>query len=72
LPRLPIVSGREVIKALQEFGFKPVRQRGSHMMMRHEDGRGTTVPMHPELDRGTLNAIIKQTGVDRDEFLEEL
>ena len=66
--RLPVLSGPEVIKALSKIGFRVTRQRGSHVVLRHEDGRRVTVPLHNELDRGTLAAIMTQAGLTREEF----
>ena len=52
----------ELIKILAKIGFKAVRQEGSHIFLRHEDGRTTTIPNHPgeKIDRGLLNKIIKR------------
>lgn len=72
MSKLPVVSGRDVIRALSKAGFHVTRQRGSHVILRHEDGRGTVVPLHDELDRGTLLAIMHQCGLTRDEFLKLL
>lgn len=61
-PRLPTLSGAELVSALQRLGFEQVRQRGSHVVMR----RGTTgcvVPLHRELKTGTLSGILRQVGV---------
>jgi len=64
MPKLRVLSGREVIKILSKFGFEVVSQRGSHVKLRRVLPDGTkqtlTVPLHEELDRGTLKAIIKQ------------
>jgi len=63
-----VLSGSEVIKALGKIGFRVTRQRGSHVVLRHEDGRRVTVSLHNELDRGTLAAIITQARLTREEF----
>ena len=68
MPGLPILSGRELVRVLKKKGFRQVRQRGSHVFMQHPDGRSATVPLHPELDRGTLNSILIQCGVSREEL----
>ncbi len=64
MPRLRVLSGREVIKILSKFGFEVVSQKGSHVKLRRVLPDGTkqtlTVPLHEELDRGTLKAIIRQ------------
>jgi predicted RNA binding protein YcfA (HicA-like mRNA interferase family) len=67
--RLPILSGQQVVKALERAGFVQTRTRGSHVVLRHADtGRGTTVPLHKVVKRGTLAAILRQTGIDAAEF----
>ncbi|MBA2647745.1 MAG: type II toxin-antitoxin system HicA family toxin [Pyrinomonadaceae bacterium] len=69
--RLRRLSGREVCAILSKHGFMQVRQRGSHAVMqkRTDDSTITVpVPLHPELRIGTLQAIIRQSGVPRSEF----
>ncbi len=75
MPKLPHLSGREVIKALSKAGFLPVRQKGSHIILVRQDASGkraVVVPNHREIDIGTLIEIIRQAGLKRDEFLELL
>jgi predicted RNA binding protein YcfA (HicA-like mRNA interferase family) len=69
--RLPRVSGTEVVRALQLLGFVVVRQRGSHIVMRH-GSMGCVVPNHRELKLGTLNGVLRQAGVTPDDFLAAL
>ena len=70
---LPRISGRECAKALTEIGFYLKRQEGSHMILRRDDPFGqVVVPDHKELDRGTLRAIIRQSGLSVDEFIKLL
>ena len=69
---LPVVSGREVVVALQKIGYEVVRQRGSHIRMRHPtdpDRRPVTVPDHRELRVGTLRAILRDAGLSVEEFI---
>jgi predicted RNA binding protein YcfA (HicA-like mRNA interferase family) len=68
--RLPVLSGREIIKALAKVGFLPVRQKGSHVFLRHVDGRRTVVPLHEEVNKSTMMDIIEQTKLTRQEFLK--
>ena len=69
MSKLPRVSGADVVKALEKAGFQFIRQHGSHMILRRANPFAqTTVPNHRELDRGTLRAIIRQTGLSVDEF----
>ncbi len=70
MPKLPVLSAKQVIKALERMGFKIVRQSGSHIHLWSDQRRIlVTVPNHKELAKGTLNGIIKQTKLDRDEVL---
>jgi predicted RNA binding protein YcfA (HicA-like mRNA interferase family) len=69
--RLPVVSGREAIRALSKAGFVEMRQSGSHVVLQKKMP-GTTntivVPDHSELAPGTLRAIIRKSGLSVDEF----
>ena len=72
MPTLPVISGVECVKALQNAGFVVVRQTGSHIILRRDKPpptRTVSVPNHTELDRGTLRAILRQAGLTVDEFL---
>ena len=63
MPRLRRLSGREVSRILQDFGFVIVRQRGGHMKLKRITAGGTevlTIPAHKEFDTGTLRAIFRQ------------
>lgn len=71
-PALPVVSGKETIRALSKMGFAEVSQKGSHVKMRNEEGRTVIVPLHRELARGTLASILRQSGLSRDQFIEVL
>jgi predicted RNA binding protein YcfA (HicA-like mRNA interferase family) len=69
MSHLPRVSGQQVVAALTRIGYRVRHQHGSHIIMRRDDPFGqTVVPNHPELDRGTLRAIIRQIGISVDEF----
>lgn len=72
--RLRPVSAEKVVKALNKIGFQPVRQKGSHLFMRHPDGRSTVIPIHlgEELGRGILKEILSDVGMSKEEFLELL
>ena len=71
MPKLPIVSGADVVRALERLGFAMTRQRGSHMVMRRGSS-GCVVPNHRELKIGTLAGLLKQAGVSSDDFIEAL
>jgi len=69
--KLRILSGRDVCRILEQHGFQIVRQRGSHIVMqRRIDGGTLTVPVpdHAEIRIGTLQAIIRQSGIPRSAF----
>lgn len=70
MSKLPVISGAECVKALEKAGFVVYRQRGSQIILvRQTPPAQTSVPNHKELDRGTLRAIIRQTGLTVDEFV---
>ena len=73
MSKLPVISGRECIKALEKAGFYFKRQEGSHIVMRRDDPFAqVVVPNHKELDRGTLRAIVRQAGLSSNEFMKLL
>lgn len=71
MPKLPVLSGRDVVKALESLGFEQVRQRGSHVVMRR-GARGTVVPLHREVKTGTLAGILRQAELSQDEFFNAI
>lgn len=71
----PVVSGKEAIKALNKAGFVVVRQRGSHVRLEKTSSENiikVTVPLHTPLKKGTLSRIIKDVGLNIDEFIDLL
>ena len=73
MSKLPVVSGRECIKALSKRGFHFKRQEGSHIVLRRDNPFAqVVVPDHKELDRGTLKSIIRMAGLSTDDFLKLL
>ncbi len=67
--RLPVLSGERLVKALERAEWQAVRQRGSHVRMKHSDRRvSLTVPLHRELKRGTLSGIINDAGLDAEQL----
>ena len=74
LLKLPIVSGKDLIKFLNKKGFEIVSQKGSHVRLKQNkfgEIKVTVVPMHKELDCGTLLAILRQCEIEKEEFLKE-
>ena len=72
--KLPVVSGRDLVRALEKFGYEVDRQRGSHIVMRHSNPpfRRVTVPDHKEVAKGTLRAILRQTGISIEDLSDLL
>jgi len=71
--KLPNLSGRECVKALGKVGFVFKRQEGSHIILRRDEPFAQlVVPDHKELDRGTLKAIVRQSGLNLGDFLKLL
>lgn len=81
MDRLKVYSGRDLCRLLERHGFVEVRRRGSHVVMQRRESTGTgtgtgtdtgtrtvPVPDHPELRIGTLQSIIRQSGLPRDLF----
>lgn len=74
MPRLPMVTSREMVAALQRAGFAIDHQTGSHVVMRrNSDDARVVVPWHNrDLGRGLTLRIVKSAGLSRDEFLSLL
>jgi predicted RNA binding protein YcfA (HicA-like mRNA interferase family) len=75
MPKMPRISSREAIRALERLGFEQVRQTGSHVVMKKETEEGEVgcvVPVHRELKVGTLSGILKQAQITVEEFIESL
>jgi predicted RNA binding protein YcfA (HicA-like mRNA interferase family) len=70
MPPVPSVRGERVVQALEKAGFKLARVTGSHHIMRHPDGRGTTIPVHKGRDvaKGTLRGILSDIGMTIEEL----
>ncbi|MBU4232983.1 MAG: type II toxin-antitoxin system HicA family toxin [Proteobacteria bacterium] len=71
MAKIPGLSGDDLIKALKKAGFRFVRQRGIHISLENGPYR-TVVPLHDELSRGTLLAILKQCGLSKEDLLKLL
>ena len=70
MPKLPLLKPAEVARVLRSAGFVLIHQKGSHAYYRKEQ-RLVTVAMHPDtLKKGTLNAIVKQSGLDPSAFFK--
>lgn len=71
MPRLPTLSGGEVVRALERLGFAQVRRRGSHVVLRR-GSVGCVVPLHKQLKTGTLAGVIRQAQLTQQEFIAAL
>jgi predicted RNA binding protein YcfA (HicA-like mRNA interferase family) len=73
LSKIPLLSALEIIKILTIFGFKPVRQTGSHIHILHSKTRRlVTIPNHPEIATGTLLSILRQANIGKEEFMKHV
>ena len=74
MPKLPALRGNEVIRVLGKVGFQVIRQKGSHVRMKHEDGRVVTIPVHAgkTIGLGLLSKILRDAELTREEFIELL
>jgi len=69
MSKLPVISGRELVRVLAQVGFRLDRQHGSHMILLRADPPTTlSVPNHRQLDRGTLRALLRHAGIGLEEF----
>lgn len=71
MPKLPVLSGSDLIRLLQKAGFHIVCRKGSHVSLQKGNYR-TVVPLHDELAKGTLLGIMKQCGLSKEELQELL
>ena len=74
MSRLPALKGKEVISLLRKIGFIEERQRGSHVFLKHSDGRATVVPVHSgeAIGAGLLSKILKDAEMTKDDLLRIL
>jgi predicted RNA binding protein YcfA (HicA-like mRNA interferase family) len=70
--KLPLLSGRQVLAALTRLGFVEVHRKGSHVKMKHVDGRVIVFPFHDEVDRFTLKGALRDADIEIENFLKEV
>ncbi len=70
--KLPLLSGRQILSTLKRLGFEEVNRKGSHVKMKHPDGRIIVFPFHNEVDRFTLKGALRDAEVDMSEFVENI
>jgi predicted RNA binding protein YcfA (HicA-like mRNA interferase family) len=72
MPRIPLMSGREVVRKFKKLGWQIARQRGSHIILIKEGARATlSVPDHKEVARGTLRSLTRAAGLTVEEFIRD-
>jgi predicted RNA binding protein YcfA (HicA-like mRNA interferase family) len=69
--KLPLLTGRQVLAALQRLGFIERHRKGSHLKMEHPDGRRIVFPFHDEVDRFTLRGALRDANVAVEDFLRQ-
>ena len=73
MPPLPVLSGKEVVKAFASLGWQVVRQAGSHVIMTKDNTIVTlSIPAHQEVAPGTLRSLIRSANLTVDEFIDVL
>ena len=72
MPQLAVLSGREVVRKFERFGWQVARQRATHIILVKEGARATlSVPDHKEVARGTLRSLIRAAGLTVEEFIRD-
>lgn len=74
MTRLPRLKGKDLVRALRRAGFEIIRTRGSHVFLKHPDGRATVVPVHAgeTIGPGLLTAILREIEISPDQLQELL
>ena len=72
MSKLPVLKPTELVRILHHLGFESIRQKGSHLYLRHPDGRATVVPIHrgEDIPPGLLRSILQDIKLSRGEFLD--
>ena len=71
MAKLPNVTGKELVAALEKVDFSIVRQKGSHVRMKHKDNRVVSIPVHGRkaLGKGLLLKILRDAALSKDELI---
>ena len=70
--KLPLLSGRQVLSTLKRLGFVEVHRKGSHVKMKHSDGRIIVFPYQDEVDRYTLKGALRDAEINIEEFIKNV
>jgi predicted RNA binding protein YcfA (HicA-like mRNA interferase family) len=74
-PKLPVLSGADLVRILEKFGYVRVRQKGSHVRLRHStepQRKPLTVPLHKTLKRGLLHRLLHDARITVEQVLNLL
>ena len=74
MPKITPIDPYKLIKLLSKLGFKPIRQRGSHIILMNEQGVRIVVPVHPgkKIKPGLIRIILTEAGLTREKYLKLL
>ncbi|MDY6865974.1 MAG: type II toxin-antitoxin system HicA family toxin [Halobacteriota archaeon] len=75
MSKLPVISGEKTVKCFEKLGYVVVRQKGSHVRMRHKSDKKKkplTIPKHKVLGKGLLRKLIRDAEISVEEFCELL
>ena len=74
MPKLPVIKVQKLLKTLKKIGFVEYHRAGSHIQLRHSDGRRVTLPFHKGKDirRGTMRGILNDIGISVEDFIKVL
>jgi predicted RNA binding protein YcfA (HicA-like mRNA interferase family) len=70
--KLPVISGKKLVKALSKIGYVYDRTSGSHMILLHPEKRRLSVPDHKEIGKGLLHELLQDAGITADKLRELL
>lgn len=70
--KLPLLSGKQVVKTLERLGFVEIHRKGSHVKMKHNDGRLIVFPFHDEVDRFTLKGALRDAEIQLEDFIKQI
>lgn len=74
MPKLPVVTGKEAVRAFEKAGYVFDHQSGSHIILRHFEPphRRLSIPNHKEIAKGTLRKLITEAGLTVERFVQLL
>ncbi len=70
MPKLPIISGKNLIRILTKIGYRQIRQRGSHIRLSCPNRKSVTIPNYKSIDRALLRKILRDIKITIEEFID--